>query len=88
MGGMEGTVADPENSERGGPRNMKYKPLRLVAIFLAHLIHQSDVLMLSKVQNIEQMRRPPDPSIEGTPHLYSSNLRLAKTDHMGGGPLN
>ena len=27
------TVADPETSERGGPRNMKYKPPRLAAIF-------------------------------------------------------
>ena len=29
------TVADPETSE-GEPRNMKYKPLHLAAIFLAY----------------------------------------------------
>ena len=26
-------VADPETSERGGPRNIKYKPPRIAAIF-------------------------------------------------------
>ena len=28
------TVADPETSERGGPRNMKYKPPSAAAIFV------------------------------------------------------
>ena len=31
-------VADPETSERGGPRNVKYKPPRVAAIFLAYFL--------------------------------------------------
>ena len=33
MEGRGHPVADPETSERGRPRNMKYKPLRAAAIF-------------------------------------------------------
>ena len=34
------SVADPETSERGGARNMKYKPSRVAAIFFGPIFYR------------------------------------------------